>query len=161
YAALLKQRGATVVLEAPRALVPLLSRCRGINFLVPQGAPLPAFEVHCPLLSLPVLLGTRLENVPTEVPYLSAEPARLRHWAERLASEPGFKIGIAWQGSKKYQDDRFRSIPLHHFAALAQIPGVRLVSLQKGPGSEQLAAFASRWPILDLGERFDEQGGAF
>jgi hypothetical protein len=73
----------------------------------------------------------------------------------------GFKIGIAWQGNRKYSLDHQRSVGLAEFAPLAELRGVHLVSLQKGPGSEQLGAFAGRWPATDLGVRLDETTGAF
>src|SRR5205807_9061539 len=111
-------------------------------------------------LSLPALLGTTLSSVPAQVPYLSAEPAQVERWRERLAGLDGFKVGIAWQGSPRYPDDRFRSIPLRHFEALAKVPGVRLVSLQKGLGSEQLQPFKAKWGVLEP-DGLDEQGGAF
>ncbi len=161
YAPLLRQRGATVVMEAPKALMGLLRSCDGIDQLLAQGSPLPDFDVQCPLLSLPALFNTRVDSVPARVPYLRPEPERLRQWGEQVRAMPGFKIGIAWQGSTRYQDDRFRSIPLKHFGALAQLPGVRLVSLQKGQGSEQLKGVPSTWRIEDFGRRVDESGGAF
>ena len=71
----------------------------------------------------------------------------------------GFKIGIVWQGNPKYRDDRRRSVPLACFAALAGVEGVRLFSLQKGAGVEQLAG--AGFPVTELGSRLDESGGAF
>src|SRR5205085_9188629 len=76
------------------------------------------------------------------------------------AALAGFKIGIAWKGSAE-ADKQQRSIPLAEFAPLAAVPGVQLISLQKGPGSEQLAAVAGQWPVTDLGGRLDEQAGPF
>ncbi len=160
YARLLKRRGAIVLVETPASLVPLLSRCDGVDRLIAQGGPLPEFDVQCPLLSLPALLHTSLDTVPSRVPYLSPDPERLRTWSERLRTLSGFKVGIAWQGSKRYAGDKHRSIPLKHFAPLASIPGIRLISLQKGHGSEQLAE-ARSWNVLDLGGELDEKGGAF
>jgi tetratricopeptide (TPR) repeat protein len=161
YAALVRQRGGVVLLEAPPRLLPLLKSCPGIDRLLPAGGPLPDFEVQAPLLSLPGLLRTTLETIPAPVPYLSPEPQRLRRWGEELRAIPGFKIGIAWQGSPTYGGDRHRSIPLKHFEPLARLPGVRLVSLQKKAGREQLAAVAGDWGVLDLAPRLDEDGGAF
>ncbi len=161
YAALVKQRGGTVLLEAPPRLLPLLRRCAGIDHLLPAGGPPPDFDVQAPLLSLPGLLGTTLANVPAAVPYLSADPEWVRRWREDLRAVSGFRVGIAWQGSRTYREDRFRSVPLKHFAPLARLEGVRLVSLQKGPGLEQLDAVRRSWNVLDLGPRLDEAGGAF
>ena len=113
-----------------------------------------------PMMSLPFVLGTTPDTVPARVPYLAADPQRIAGWRERLGGE-GFKIGITWQGSTDFRLDRSRSLPLAAFAPLAQIDGVRLVSLQKGLGEEQIATVAFRDRIETLGERFDEDGGAF
>jgi hypothetical protein len=113
----------------------------------------------CPVaLSLPRLFGTTLANVPARVPYLTADPRLVDRWRQELAALPGFKVGIAWQGSPTYGGDRHRSIPLAQFAPLARIKGVRLYSLQKGYGAEQLAAVKDTVPVVDFGERLDAAG---
>jgi tetratricopeptide (TPR) repeat protein len=161
YVPLVQGRGGRVLLECPPGLAPLLSRCPGIDTLVPQGAPLPPFDCHAPLLSLPRLFGTTLASVPATVPYLFADPERIERWRPRLAG-PGLRVGIGWQGNPKYRGDRHRSIPLARFAPLAAVPGVRLFSLQKGHGSEQLAEWGEQWGLTDLGRELDEGGaGAF
>ena len=103
-------------------------------------------------MSLPGLLGTTLATVPADVPYLAADPGRVAHWRHELGSVAGFRIGIAWQGSPRHRRDRFRSIPLCQFAPLADIEGVRLLSLQYGFGRDQLAALEGRFPVIDLGD---------
>jgi Glycosyltransferase family 9 (heptosyltransferase) len=72
------------------------------------------------------------------VPYLHADPELVNLWQDRLKSVPGFRVGICWQGSPRHKSDRRRSVPLTLFGPLGQVPGVSLVSLQKGPGGEQL-----------------------
>jgi hypothetical protein len=85
------------------------------------------------------------------VPYIAAEPARVAKWKPIVDALPGtFRIGIGWQGSATYIGDAFRSIPLAHFEALAKIPGVTLVNLQKGFGTEQMDALKDRVPVVDL-----------
>src|SRR5262249_43650538 len=106
-------------------------------------------------------LGTKVDTIPTEVPYLSVDPVLVEEWRRRLASLPGFKIGINWQGNPQNEHDRFRSVALREFAPLAAVPGVQLVSLQHGPASEQLRDVAGQWPITDLGGRLDEEAGPF
>ena len=160
YAALLKARGAAVVVECQPALLELLRRTPGIDRLVPLGGPLPFFDYHAPLLSLPGAFRTTLATVPADVPYLFADPARVAAWRERLAAEPGFKVGLIWQGNPKFTGDRKRSIPLRHYAALAQLPGVRLYSLQRGDGAAQLDALAGAFVVTDLGRAEDEHSFA-
>lgn len=161
YAPLVHARGGRVLFECPAALHPLLRGFPGIDGLLAKGGPLPAFDVEAPLLSLPALFGTTLDTVPAAVPYLTADTGLVERWRQELRSVPGFKVGIAWAGSPKYRADRQRSIPLRHFAALAHVEGVRLLSLQKANGTEQLREVADAFPILDLGARLDEQAGAF
>jgi hypothetical protein len=100
-------------------------------------------------------------TVPAEVPYLFADPDLVERWRQGLESRPGFQVGIAWQGNPKYRDDRLRSIPLTQFAPLAAVPGVQLVSLQKGPGSEQLQRLGGAFAVADLGPQLDEAAGPF
>jgi len=102
YAALVQARGGRVLLECPRALLPLLRTCPGIDRLVAHGEPLPPFDVHAALMSLPRLLGTTLDTIPARVPYLSARPDLVERWGAELAKYPGFKIGINWQGNPRY-----------------------------------------------------------
>ncbi|HUY33552.1 MAG TPA: tetratricopeptide repeat protein [Pirellulales bacterium] len=161
YAQLVQQRGGRVIVACQPPLVPLLGRSRGIERIVAQGDPLPPCDVHAPLLSLPRIFGTTLENIPATTPYLEADPRLVDRWREKLTTIPGFKVGIAWQGSRTYRHDRGRSVPLAAFAPLASLSSVRLISLQKGDGSEQLAGVAGRFDVLDLGGRLDEVGGAF
>ena len=124
--------------------------------LLAEGEALPPFDVQAALLSLPGLLQTRLDTIPAQVPYLGAKPDRVEHWRKELEPLGGFKVGIVWQGNPSSRGDRQRSIPLRHFEALARVEGVRLVSLQKGPGAEQLQALAGRFPVLDLGDRLED-----
>jgi Tfp pilus assembly protein PilF len=164
YAPLVRERGGRVVLECQPALLPLLSGIAGVDQLVAAGAALPDYDVQAPLLSLPAIFGTTLATIPASIPYLRADPVLVASWRRDLAALPGFMVGIAWQGNPNYPGDRRRSFPAAHFEGLARVPGVRLISLQKGPGTEQLGRLANRLgdlagskqpPILDLGDRLD------
>jgi hypothetical protein len=159
FAPLVQQRGARFVLHCPPPLLPLLSRSPGIDALVSQDEPPPAASCRAALMDLPALLGTTLDSLPAEVPYLFTDARLVDHWRSRLSAESGFHVGLNWQGNPRYRGDRERSIPLAHFAPLAALPGVRLWSLQKQHGLEQLAA--ARFPVVDLGSQLDEQQGAF
>jgi tetratricopeptide (TPR) repeat protein len=161
YAKVVKQSGGTVIVECQELLLPFLASCPGIDRLVAAKSELPAFDVHAPLLSLPLILKTSLATVPADIPYLGPDAGRHTKWQRKLDRYPGFKVGIVWQGNPRFLQDRQRSIPLVHFAPLAQIEGVCLLSLQKGPGSEQLGAVAEQFRVIDLGCRLDKKGGAF
>jgi tetratricopeptide (TPR) repeat protein len=160
YAALVREQGGRVIVECPGCLVPLLSTCPGIDAFVAEQQPLPAFDVHAPLLSLPALLKTTLSSVPAAIPYLQAEPARVSAWRRRLGDGKEFRVGVVWQGNPYFHGDRHRSFPLACLAPLAAVEGVRLFSLQKEHGLEQLAAAQGRLPITVL-EGLDAAGGAF
>lgn len=162
YGSLLKQQGARVVLVCQPRLVRLLAAgCPAVDEVVAAGESLPPFDVHAPLLSLPAIFRTTVASVPADIPYLHPEPQLVASWRAELSQVPGFKIGIAWRGNAQHRGDRERSIPLTEFEPLARVPGVQLISLQKGPGAEQLALARQRFPLLDLGERLDEAAGPF
>jgi len=161
YARSLKERGARVVLAAQAALGRLLAAHPDVDelFLLGSADELPRCDFYLPLLSAPGALGTDASTIPSEVPYLSADAELTAAWRAELAGVEGLKIGIVWQGSRNYPSDRQRSVRLADFAPLARLPGVRLVSLQKGFGSEQVATVD--FPVLDLCERLDDVTGPF
>ncbi|MGA2254974.1 MAG: tetratricopeptide repeat protein [Thermoguttaceae bacterium] len=161
YVPLVRRYNARVIVECQKPLLRLLAGCPGIDQLIGEGDELPAFDVHAPLMSLPAIVNTTLESIPAGVPYIFAAPELVAHWQERLGSIEGFKIGISWQGNPRFRGDRFRSIPLRYFAALARLPGVSLISLQKGAGREQLAEVRNDFPVVDLGDELDEEAGPF
>ena len=148
-----KARGA-VVLQCQPALRNLLTGLPGIDRLVTQDDPLPAFDLHLPLLSVPRVLGTTLATIPAAVPYLTVDAARREYWKHELAKYPGFKIGVCWQGNPGLGHDRQRSVRLVRFAPLAAIPGVQFFSVQKGNGAEQLTH--APFPIVDPGRHCDD-----
>jgi Flp pilus assembly protein TadD len=157
YAPLLAKRGAAVTLAVQPRLVPLLSALSDVASVIPSGGARSHFDFQSALLSLPRGFGTTLASIPAGVPYLRADADLVARWRDRIGPH-GFKIGIAWQGNPSYPGDASRSIPLREFALLAAIPGVRLISLQKGHGAEQAATsdFSSRIETLD--EPFDDSG---
>jgi tetratricopeptide (TPR) repeat protein len=161
YIPLVKQRCRKVVVECQPALARLLASCHGIDQVVPEGSQLPAFDVQVPLLSLPRIFQTDLATIPAQVPYLHPDAKLLEQWRQELEPLEGLKIGVAWQGSPTYGYDNLRSMALIHFARLAQVENVQLISLQKGPGTEQLAALGDRFPVLDLTSRLDQDTGPF
>lgn len=162
YGPIVKSLGASkVILEVQPPLVRLLSRMEGVDRVVSAGDQVELFDYQAPLGSVPGILQTTPASIPAPIPYLSAEPERIAFWRSQIASLPDFKIGIAWQGNPKQGGDRLRSIPLIHFTSIARIPGVRLFSLQKEYGVDQLRELSESVPIVDLGRRLDLSGGAF
>jgi hypothetical protein len=156
----LEGQDGRVIVAAPPVLVPLLTQS-GFTGIVSQSEPLPSFDLHVPLLSLPRIFRIDADSIPRDESYLAADRERIARWRSELAKYPGLKVGIAWQGDPKFKGDGWRSVRLDRFAPLAAVGGARLVSLQKGSGSEQLAAFARQWEVLDLSDSLDNGGGAF
>jgi tetratricopeptide (TPR) repeat protein len=143
YAPMVAALGARVVIETQPELKRLLTGLPGVARVVAQGEATGPFDLHCPLLSLPLAFGTRMETVPASVPYLHADPAATEAWRARLAALPGVKVGLVWAGNPRSfnqiaaEMDRRRSFALERYAPLADIPGVSLVSLQKDAAGEQ------------------------
>ncbi len=137
FLASLLERGARVVLSVQDSLLALLQGAIPKVMVIGSREIPAAFDYHIPLMSLPLALGLTVQTIPAAVPYLEAEPQRIARWRARIG-EKGFKIGISWQGARGGVTSR--AMPLSCFAGLAGLPGVRLISLQKGYGSEQLAA---------------------
>ena len=160
YVPLVKRRGGRVILTCHQSLVPLLSSCQGIDQLLPGSQP-ERFDVHAALMSLPMIFRTTLATVPADIPYLAVRQELVDEWRQELDRLPGFKVGIAWQGDPTYSLDKLRSIPVAHFAALARVPGVSFISLQKGPATGQLAEVRERFHVQDWTSRLDVTHGAF
>jgi tetratricopeptide (TPR) repeat protein len=130
------RRGAKLILECQPSLVPLLERMPELDRVIARGQPLPPFDWQIPLQSLPHVLGLTLENIPNQVPYLSAPPDRVEKWKQRLAKETKVRVGLVWSGSVYAGgDSRTRTIDV--FAPLAEVPGFKFFSLQKGKDSTQ------------------------
>ena len=153
FAPLLAARGFDVTILTRKAMAPLLSTLPGVTIATePDALTLDPRPLRwLPLLSLAGVLGIAPDCVPAEVPYLSAVPARIESWRARLGAG-GFKIGINWaSGHSDKPHFKQRDIALADFAGLAALPGVRLISLQKGPAAAQIGevAFGDRIMTLD------------
>jgi hypothetical protein len=158
YARLVAALGARVVMEAPPVLVRLLARLEGVAQVVAEGDALPDFDLHCPLMSLPLAFATTPDTVPGAVPYLTAEPAQVAVWREALAGLPGRRVGLVWAGSARtFQPhavalDRRRSMQLADMAPLAGVRGCSFVSLQLGPPAVQLNVPPAGLVVLDVAQ---------
>jgi Tfp pilus assembly protein PilF len=156
YAPLVAQRGAHVILEVQKPLRELMSTLPGVMQIVSKGDPLPAFDLHCPLLSLPLALATRLETIPSAIPYLSARESKTRVWHERLGKHAKPRIGLVWAGNPRKElpganrIDSQRSIAFDQLAPLLQLAGCDFYSLQKGDDAvQQLRTSSLRHAVTD------------
>jgi tetratricopeptide (TPR) repeat protein len=152
YAPMVAKRGGRVVLECQPPLRRLLEGFAGVEQLISTSDPLPSFDVHCPLMSLPWAFGTTMETIPAAVPYLRADSAMIESWRARLGSDKGqFKVGLAWAGSARFRRDQPRSLTLEHLAALGALAGVTFYGLQKGPPGEQAQNPPAGLQLTNLG----------
>jgi hypothetical protein len=101
-----------VLLQVHDPLVPALAGLAGVSRLLGGSDTLPAFDCHCPLLSLPLALRSTLETIPADVPYLYCDPARLARWRELLGPRSRLRVGLAWSGNPEHKNDANRSLPL-------------------------------------------------
>jgi tetratricopeptide (TPR) repeat protein len=159
YALLAEGRGANVFLSAPAALARLLKSLSPTIQIAESGFIPAKFDFHVPLLSMPMAFKTEGNNMPSDVPYLRAEPDQVRKWEKKIGNS-GFKVGICWQGSK-IGAAQGKSFPLAEFRRICAIRDVRLISLQKGDGTEQLRDLPLGMEVEELGDDFDAGRDAF
>jgi hypothetical protein len=138
----------------------LLSGLEGVDQFVEKGKALPSFDYHCPLMSLPLAFNTALESIPNKIPYIHSNLNNQIKWQE-LIGGAGFKVAVCWQGSTKAKVDVGRSFPVSLFEGLAHIDGVRLISLQKNEGVEQLKNLPVGMIVETLPDDFDSGENAF
>jgi tetratricopeptide (TPR) repeat protein len=178
YVPLVAQRGGRIILECQPELQRLFQTVAGRCKVVARGQPLPAFDLHCPLLSLPQVFGTNLSSVPNIVPYLSPDPALLDAWSQTLGSPGGqLRVGLAWAGGPWFKADRTRSLNLQQLAPFAAVSeakpaaaeakpaaaeakpavrGVKFYSLQKGPAGQQAKNPPVGLELVDLGPKLND-----
>lgn len=154
YAPLLAAQGARVILECPPPLLNLLRSVPGLADLVPVGGAV-AYDLHCPLLSVPQRCQTTLDSIPNQTPYFSAPADRQHYWQNRLGDVIGRKVGLVWAGNPRPNDpaaaavDRRRSVPFAELQQLGLVPNTTFVSLQKGQAEVQCADWAGPAPLLN------------
>jgi len=154
YIPWVRQRCGDVVIAADIVLHPLLRQVRPDVRLVCRWEECPPFVAYCPLSGLPRLHGTRLDTIPDSVPYLKSDPDRSPAWRARLGGlvpPNARRIGVVWAGRATHNNDANRSMRLAELRPLADMGGVALVSLQKGPGQAEIAAYFGRAPLLNVG----------
>jgi tetratricopeptide (TPR) repeat protein len=112
YLSMVQAQAGQVIIEVQPALVGLLAPLAGTAIIKARGEALPAFDIHCPLMSLPLVFATTLASIPDLVPYLTVDPFALQEWQERLGEPVRRRIGLVWAGSREHTNDYKRSIPL-------------------------------------------------
>jgi tetratricopeptide (TPR) repeat protein len=156
YVKLVAQLGARVILEVPAPVHALLSGIEGVSLCLKRGAALPDFDFHCPLSALPLAFKTRLETIPSDVPYLPAPPNGLRQaWEARLGPHDKMRIGLVWSGSPAHGNDRKRSMRLATMCRILDVDA-RFFSLQKDARSDDRATLTERPDIVDLTTDFTD-----
>jgi len=159
YLSLMERAGAICSFVVPRKLHRLIASASSAHLAeAPPGDR--SFDAQIALSSLPRAFRTRLDTVTAETPYLRAEPALIRAWAERIGAH-GFRVGVVWQGNPDPAADMARSFPLHALAPLAAIQDVRLISLQKGFGEAQIEALRGAFVVEDFAQQLDAGPDAF
>jgi tetratricopeptide (TPR) repeat protein len=131
YLPMVAQRGGKIIFECQPNVSSVIRQIAAGIEVFDWGQDLPAFDVHCPLMSLPLVFKTELQTIPAAIPYLKADENLSQKWAAHLAGSIGFKVGIAWAGSARHKLDAQRSLSSVTLSPLTQIPGVTLFSLQK------------------------------
>ena len=148
YVPMAAKRGATVIVDVPQNLIRLARLIPGVAAVSVTGGPLPEFDLHCPMLSLPLAFHTDLNSIPGDTPYLSI-PSEAKEKAATLDwPTHGLRVGLVWTGNPAFSRDQFRSIPLEQLSSLFSVEGVHFYSLQIGPGSSQWEAYRSH--VADL-----------
>jgi Flp pilus assembly protein TadD len=154
YASLVVRQGGDVILECHPQLVSLFQTLEGVRAVIPFGHALPHISCQAPLLSLPRIFGTTLQNIPSACPYVSAAAEQRRKWSELISGDQaGLKVGLVWAG--KCYPDPLRSCRLEDFTLLGS-DGVTFYSLQLGDERSQLAAPPANMHVVDLTHRIQD-----
>jgi tetratricopeptide (TPR) repeat protein len=163
YVSLVVARGARAILEVQKPLVELMRTLKGDIWVIAKDDPVPAFDLHCPLLSLPLAFNTELDTIPGETPYLAAATAKSDAWRVRLGPLQRPRVGLVWAGDPRKQlpnahlIDRQRSVAFDTLAPLFDVTDCDFVSLQKGKQAvEQLRGSALRNRVIDWSDDFQD-----
>jgi Flp pilus assembly protein TadD len=138
YAALIKQKGAYIIVSCPPALAPVFVSLKEVDQVVTDPRYLPSFDFVAPLASLPHMLNTRVDTIPADVPYIIPCEAKRTCWRKKLRHVPTPRVGLVWRGNPMHPNDRNRSIAPALFSRFLDVPGVGSVSLQKDATDEEI-----------------------
>jgi len=153
YTEMVAERGGTVIVATHKPMERLFKSLKGAEWVTNTTPEPKHFHRYCPVMSLPYTFGADGDNVPQNVPYLRAPDDLIDHWAERLGSYSGKKVGLCWRGNPKHVNDRFRSSSLEQMTQLLDVPGVTFFSLHKDrPEFEQDLPDG----MVDIGSDFED-----
>ncbi|MEA3026926.1 MAG: hypothetical protein QOF91_2211 [Alphaproteobacteria bacterium] len=152
YAPVLARTGARVVLEVQPELKGLLAGLEGVAAIVAHGEPLPPFDVHCPLASLPLACKTDLSTIPADIPYLRASEPHLAKWRPRMQAMPSPRVALAWSGRATHANDRNRSLSLPELEPLLSLEHTSLISIQRELRRDDAELLARESRIKHLGD---------
>jgi len=153
YAPLVAERGGRVIVECQPSLRSLLQGVEGVDTVLAQGEPLPPFDKHVPLIMLPGLFGTTLDNIPWRGPYIRPAPERVAEWRALVEREhAALKVGLVWAGNPANWNDGRRSLPVSALSPLLGVPKAKFFSLQLGK------SLAPEVGVVDLTSRIRDFG---
>jgi tetratricopeptide (TPR) repeat protein len=138
YAPLVAAQGAKVILEVHPPLKALMATIANLSAVVATDEPLPAFDIHCPLMSLPLAFATEAATIPATIPYIWPPAERIEKWKNRLPQGGRLKIGIGWAGSAAHRNNHNRSIALRQFSRILSTPDLQFICLQKDVSATDL-----------------------
>jgi tetratricopeptide (TPR) repeat protein len=157
YVPLVHARGARVVVACHRKLARLFRTVTGVETVLAPEQPVPPIDYCTALMSLPLALRTRLETIPAQVPYVSADPGEIAQWRQGVAgADDRLKVGFVWEGNPEFPASRAKACPLEQFASLFAVSGCAFFSVQTGNAATALQPYlASGQPVADLGVALD------
>ncbi|HEY1686015.1 MAG TPA: tetratricopeptide repeat protein [Tepidisphaeraceae bacterium] len=157
YVPLVRQYGATCILQVPLPIKSLMEQVEGIDKVIIHGEKEPAYDCYISLMSLPALFGTALETIPAKIPYLRVPEKMRENWQRQLAEfKSDFKVGICWAGRPDHFNDTQRSTTLDQFAPLAKIPNIKFFALQKGTAAAQAQTPPPGMQLINLTHKLSD-----
>ncbi|MDB9891044.1 tetratricopeptide repeat protein [Alphaproteobacteria bacterium] len=155
YAQTIANLGCKTILEVQEPLFELMTGIEGVDELIANGTDLPPFDFYCPLMSLPLALGTTLKTIPSATSYLRSTDDKLAKWSNRLGPKSKPRVGIMWSGNPIHKNDHNRSISLEKI--LDAVPeGFEIVSLQKEVRENDLNVLEHSKQVQHFGAELDD-----
>jgi len=157
YAPLVAQHGAKVIVECQEELTSLIKNVEGVQQVIAYGERLPDFDIHCPLLSLPLVFGTTLESIPSKIPYITVDSMLVQKWGEKVQHDNSkLRIGLAWDVAHREDKLHLRSCPLELFSPITQFDDITFYSLQKAAAAEQVKNPPKDMKLIDYTEEIND-----